>query len=272
MSKATRQATDLYESFREASPKKLLRLTLPDIPKIVACMGRVEYVGYRTTHGKKLTLYQHDFVAGSRPLMCVSKDGRQILLVGGRYHFTDRGIVDLDSRGRERPDPKHGAVMRNTRRKNPSVITPTHHEKMEWARMAGWATKAGRLDAGHRYSAAAATGHGQPLSVAAYDALQGPYREWLNTNKFPAGDQPAPQSRTRRALSCIGIKGLGAPIDQRGMQTVAGYLTSGGLRRAHVRWAAAAIGPMTCFSHYFRLYNDSNAIRRKLDGLITPRA
>lgn len=71
------------------------------------------------------------------------------------------------------------------RRKNPSGITPTHHEKMEWARMAGWATKAGHRELGHRYSAAASIGHGKTLSLAAYDALQGPYRQWLNTNKFP---------------------------------------------------------------------------------------
>ena len=83
------------------------------------------------------------------------------------------------------------------RRKNPSGITPTHHEKMEWARMAGWATKAGHRELGHRYSAAASIGHGKTLSLAAYDALQGPYRQWLNTNKFPPRREN-PRKRPRK--------------------------------------------------------------------------
>ena len=107
MSKLMRKAVDLYTSFREKKPRKIKRISF-DVPEIVACMGHVEAIEYRTTHGKKVTLYKHDFAPGSRPLLCVSADGRQILLLGGRYKWTDRGIVDRDAQDREIDNPAHG--------------------------------------------------------------------------------------------------------------------------------------------------------------------
>lgn len=107
MKRQMQQAITLYESFRDAKPKKLARLKV-NIPKIVACMGYVESLDYRTTHKGKAQPYRHRFAPGSRPLLCVSSDGRQLMLLGGLYKWTERGIVDRDSRGRERPDPKHG--------------------------------------------------------------------------------------------------------------------------------------------------------------------
>ncbi|MHB8414592.1 MAG: hypothetical protein ACYDDA_03805 [Acidiferrobacteraceae bacterium] len=102
------RAAKLYRSFRERVPDRIKRVGVPPLPRIAVDIGRVEYVGYRTTHGKKLTLYQHDFAPASRPLLCVSPDGRQILLIGGRYVFTDRGIVDRDVTGRQIVNPSHG--------------------------------------------------------------------------------------------------------------------------------------------------------------------
>lgn len=110
MKRELRQAVALYESFREARPRKLGKVRF-DVPKVVAVIGHVEGIDYRTTHGKKVTLYHHDFAPGSRPLLCTSSDGKQLLLLGGRYHFTERGIVDKDHKGDERPDPKHGRYV-----------------------------------------------------------------------------------------------------------------------------------------------------------------
>ena len=112
------QAVTLYESFREKRPRKLAHVKFK-LPKVVANMGYVEYIGYRTLHGKKTTLYEHPFAIGSRPILAVSSDGRQLMLLGGLYKFTDRGIVDRDAKGRERPDPKHGRTL-NKRRRNPA--------------------------------------------------------------------------------------------------------------------------------------------------------
>jgi hypothetical protein len=105
--KEVRAAVELYESFREKKPKRLKILDVK-IPRVVVHVGYVEAVDYRTTHGTELVLYNHKFAAGSRPLLCVSSDGRQLLLLGGRYQFTERGIVDKDSKGRQIKNPKHG--------------------------------------------------------------------------------------------------------------------------------------------------------------------
>lgn len=110
MKREIRQAVALYESFREKTPRKLNTVTMK-VPKVVAVIGHVEGLDYRTTHGKKVTLYHHDFVPGSRPLLCVSANGEQLLLLGGRYKFTERGIVDRDHKGDERADPKHGKFI-----------------------------------------------------------------------------------------------------------------------------------------------------------------
>lgn len=103
-----RRAAKLYESFRERTPTRIKKIAIRPPPRVAVDIGIVEFIGYRTTHGRKLTLYKHDFAPGSRPLLMVSPDGRQLLLIGGRYKFTDRGIVDRDISGREIENPAHG--------------------------------------------------------------------------------------------------------------------------------------------------------------------
>lgn len=107
LKKAIGAAVALYESFREARPRKIGAVKFA-VPQAVAVIGYVEGIDYKTTHGKKVTLYHHDFAPGSRPLLTVSADGKQLLLLGGRYQFTERGIVDRDHRGREIENPAHG--------------------------------------------------------------------------------------------------------------------------------------------------------------------
>lgn len=100
-------AIALYESFREKKPRRLKVIDV-DIPTVVACIGHVEAIDYRTTHGKKLALYRHSFAVGSRPLLVVSPDGKCLMLLGGRFKFTERGIVDRDRHGKEIENKKHG--------------------------------------------------------------------------------------------------------------------------------------------------------------------
>lgn len=157
MSKQLRQATTLYQSFREASPKKLIRLMV-DVPRVCAAIGHVEAVEYRTTHGGKLELYRHDFQKGSRPLLCTSGDGKQLLLLGGHYKFTDRGIVDRDAKGKLIYDPEHGRainpksaahkftqrefakyvkIFKPSRALQRKAIALIKHDRVGWAK-AGW--------------------------------------------------------------------------------------------------------------------------------------
>lgn len=103
-------AVELYESFREKRPKKLSTIHVK-IPRVVVHVGYIETIWYRTTHGEEVQPYEHKFASGSRPLLCVSADGKQLLLLGGRYQFTERGIVDKDAKGKEIENKRHGKKL-----------------------------------------------------------------------------------------------------------------------------------------------------------------
>lgn len=101
MKRGLKKAAKLYEDFREAKPRRALRVTIPS--GYCTVMGHVRTVEYDTTHGGKTHLYKHTFAPGSRPLLIAGKRG-QLYLVNGRFHVTGRGIVDKDGRGREIED------------------------------------------------------------------------------------------------------------------------------------------------------------------------
>lgn len=96
-------ASSIYRKFRERSPRRgrVVRMVLP---KAVAVIGFVEFIGYSTSHKGRAKLYKHDFAPGSRPYLCVEPARGQLFLIGGRYRFTDRGIVDRGPRGQEIDD------------------------------------------------------------------------------------------------------------------------------------------------------------------------
>lgn len=95
---SVRKAKKLYESFREKRATRARRVSF-SIPRSVAVMGYVDAISYSTTHGRRAVRYKHNFHASSKPLLCT--DGKVLVIVAGRYHVTDRGIVDLDQSGRE---------------------------------------------------------------------------------------------------------------------------------------------------------------------------
>ena len=43
----------------------------------------------------------------------MSADGETLLLLGGRFQFTEQGIVDRDARGNLITEPEHGKPIRN---------------------------------------------------------------------------------------------------------------------------------------------------------------
>jgi hypothetical protein len=100
---SVRKAAKLYKDFREATPKRAKKVTFR-LPRAVMVMGHCEAILYSTTHGGKARLYKHTFAKGSRPLLCAGPGRNQLVLVGGRYHVTERGIVDLTPRGKEIED------------------------------------------------------------------------------------------------------------------------------------------------------------------------
>jgi hypothetical protein len=99
----TRRAAKLYEDFRESAPR-IAREVHITLPRAVAIMGYCEFIGYSTTHRGASRLYKHDFAEGSRPLLCAGPRQNQLYLIGGRFHVTERGIVDLSPAGVEIDD------------------------------------------------------------------------------------------------------------------------------------------------------------------------
>lgn len=63
------------------------------------------------------------------------------------------------------------------------MITPTAHEKSEWARMADCCAKAGKATHACLYKAAAVLEG--PMKPWTYDALQKNYRHWLLGGTLP---------------------------------------------------------------------------------------
>lgn len=95
-----RAAVELYRKFREREPERIRGIELK-VPKMLMSIGRLNFVGYTTTHGKETVLYKHVFDPVAEPLLTASADGRQLFIIGGRYNFTEDGIVDRDIHGRE---------------------------------------------------------------------------------------------------------------------------------------------------------------------------
>jgi len=99
----TKKAINTYAKFREERPQRAKAVHIK-LPKTVWVMGHLGAVEYFTTINGNATKFRHKFARGSRPLLCAGTGRNQLLLVGGRFHVTDRGIVDLTPKGREIDD------------------------------------------------------------------------------------------------------------------------------------------------------------------------
>lgn len=89
------RAADLVERFKGHDAEELGTFYIPDLPSTVAVIGECDGVLYTTVRDGQVEKYIHKFAAKDKPLLCVSPDGQQMIFVGGRYVFTERGIVDL---------------------------------------------------------------------------------------------------------------------------------------------------------------------------------
>jgi hypothetical protein len=91
------EAARKLEDFSGHDPDKVISAELPHV-KTGLVIGELDLIGYRTKRegidGGRLVRYGHQFRKKSRPLLAVSKDGTQLLIVGGRYEFTEAGIED----------------------------------------------------------------------------------------------------------------------------------------------------------------------------------
>ncbi len=107
-------AADLYESFRGRKTGRTYRIGvkfgsewLTDrgrynliIPADLAVMGHAAAIEYDTTRDGSTMLARHEFARGSRPILAAAPGAGQIFLLGERFRWTDRGIMDIDRRGK----------------------------------------------------------------------------------------------------------------------------------------------------------------------------
>lgn len=89
-----RHASDLYREFSGHDADEYEMVKKPIIPDVLTVIGELEGVIYSTVRDDEHERYVHRFRKGSRPLLAVNPDGDQLFIIGGKYLFTDRGIVD----------------------------------------------------------------------------------------------------------------------------------------------------------------------------------
>lgn len=90
-------AENLLREFTGHDASKVVKATISNQREGLV-VGELDLIGYRVkrdgvNHGH-MTRYAHQFRKNSRPLLAVTKDGKQLHIVGGRYEFTEAGIED----------------------------------------------------------------------------------------------------------------------------------------------------------------------------------
>lgn len=88
------KVANLYERFSGQDAFDVGTVTVPDMPKVVCLIGECDFVGYTTVRDGVEEKYIHKFNKADRALLVVDATGKNLYLIGGRYTFTERGIVD----------------------------------------------------------------------------------------------------------------------------------------------------------------------------------
>jgi len=89
-----RQAAHLYTQFTGHKDVDISKVKVLDMPSVLTEIGVVDGILYTTVRDGQTERYIHRFKASSKPVFAVSPDGLQLFLLGGRFKFGSRGIVD----------------------------------------------------------------------------------------------------------------------------------------------------------------------------------
>lgn len=92
--KDIQKAADLYERFSGHDAEILGKIKVRALPRVAIGIGIVDEIQYTTVRDGKTEKYRHPFRAADKPILAVSPDGKQILILAGNYRFTELGIVD----------------------------------------------------------------------------------------------------------------------------------------------------------------------------------
>lgn len=88
-----KKAVELFENFSGNQAEYVDTFNIP-VPDVALKIGQLDGVMYTTNRDGKTEHYIHKFKKSSRPLFAVTFDGDQLIMIGGSYHFTEKGIVD----------------------------------------------------------------------------------------------------------------------------------------------------------------------------------
>jgi len=88
------KAANLYERFSGHEAEAVGKIKVKPIPPVGVAIGDVDGILYTTVRDGVEEKYIHKFKPKDKPLFVVSPDGACIFFIGGRYDFTERGIVD----------------------------------------------------------------------------------------------------------------------------------------------------------------------------------
>lgn len=87
------KAVKLYQDFSGHKPEFIDTIQYPN-HNVLMAIGHCNGIMYETVRDGKKERYIHKFKKGSRPVLAVSHDGKQLYLIAGSYRFTDAGIED----------------------------------------------------------------------------------------------------------------------------------------------------------------------------------
>lgn len=82
-----------YKRFTGMDPDLVEWIEIPEFHAL-ACIGEIDALEYTTVRDGVEERYRHSFKTKARPLFGVTPDGQTIVILGGGFTFTERGIVD----------------------------------------------------------------------------------------------------------------------------------------------------------------------------------
>ncbi|HYC63295.1 MAG TPA: hypothetical protein VEC14_01080 [Reyranellaceae bacterium] len=85
------KARSAFRSFSGAAPGAAMMIPAK-MPSVVWLLGELDAVIYHTVRDGRREKYLHRFRQKARPALAVSFDGQQLVILGGGFQVTDRGI------------------------------------------------------------------------------------------------------------------------------------------------------------------------------------
>jgi len=87
------KAIKLFKRFRGTEPDFVDEYEVEPVD-VAMLIGKCDGILYTTERDGKKESYIHEFTNKACPLLVASWDGKQIMLLGGDYNFTEEGIKD----------------------------------------------------------------------------------------------------------------------------------------------------------------------------------